>query len=364
VKASSRPRRILHLDLDPFFVSVEQSLDPGLRGRPLIVGGGETAIVAAASVEARASGVHPGLSFAAAQALCPEAIFRPGDLETYARFSNEVTDLLLSVSRRVERPSADEAYVDLTADSPGTPGAVASAELIKDEVQRRLGLTASLGLASSRLAARVASSWARPRGLLVVLPGYEASYLSPQPISFLPELPPHLEALLKDSGLSTLGEVAEASEDLLASIAGPLAGPRLRAAARGEAEAPIEVAAPPSWIVEETSIRARGSDREVLLDLITGMVGRACRRLRPFSLGTGGVTIEVRRGQNTQRRTEQVEPVLDDEATIRKLACGLAGPLLDPPASVRGLQLRLGRLSKTDSQPRLFFEPPEFRRAR
>src|SRR5882672_5758748 len=116
-------------------------------------------------------------------------------------------------SRRVERPSADEAYVDLTRESPSSPTPVAVAESLKDELQRRLGLDASLGLATTRLAARVASTWARPRGLLVVLPGYEASFLARQPLCFLPDLPPHLETALETAGLLTLGHVAEADEE-------------------------------------------------------------------------------------------------------------------------------------------------------
>ena len=205
-------RRILHVDLDPFFVSVERSLDPSLRDRPVVVGGGPgpSGLVAAASTEARASGVRAGLSLAEARRLCPEAVVRPGDLEAYARVSDEVTALLLSASRRVERPSTDEAYVDLTPEHPGAPSPVPAVEVIKDELHRRLGLDASFGLASSRLAARVASSFSRPRGFVVVLPGYEMSFLAGKPVSFIEDLPPHLESALERLHLHTLGELAAA----------------------------------------------------------------------------------------------------------------------------------------------------------
>jgi DNA polymerase-4 len=165
VKGTPRTRRILHVDLDPFFVSVERRLDPSLRGVPVIVGSatGSAGVVAAASAEARAAGVQPGQSLGRARQLCPNAILRPGDFESYARFSEDVTSILL-LSRRVERPSTDEAYVDLTPDPPHLANPVAAAEGIKDDIQRRLGLDASLGLAASRLAARVASTGAKPRG--------------------------------------------------------------------------------------------------------------------------------------------------------------------------------------------------------
>ncbi len=240
-------RSVLHVDLDPFFVSVERSLDKGLRGRPVVVGGGTgpDGLVAAASVEARALGVRPGQSLRQALRLCPQAAVCPGDLETYGRFSAEVTSIFLAASRRVLRPSADEAYLDLTPDAGSGPGPVATAESIKDQIQRRLGLDASLGLASSKLAARVASTWAHPRGLLLVLPGYEASFVGRQPLSFLEDLPSDVIAHLQAAGFTSLGELAEADESRLAAVVGAALGPRLRAAARGEGEEPIPVADPP-----------------------------------------------------------------------------------------------------------------------
>jgi DNA polymerase-4 len=161
VKTAPRRRQILHVDLDPFFVSVERSLDPALRGRPLIVGGSAASggVVAAASDEARAQGVHAGQPLAEARRLCPTGVFKPGDLDAYAKASEDVTAVLLSMSRRVERPSADEAFVDLTLDTAQAPHPVSAAERIKDELQRRLRLDASLGLAGTRLAA---CSWCCP----------------------------------------------------------------------------------------------------------------------------------------------------------------------------------------------------------
>ena len=115
-----RRRHILHVDLDPFFVNVERSLDASLRGRAVIVGGGDASgLVAVASAEARQAGVVPGQAMAVARRLCPAAVVREGDFETYGRFSEEVSAILLAASRRVERPSADEAYVDLTPEHPG-----------------------------------------------------------------------------------------------------------------------------------------------------------------------------------------------------------------------------------------------------
>jgi DNA polymerase-4 len=355
VKANERKRTLLHVDLDPFFVSVERSLDPALRGRPLIVGGDASGsgVVAAASSEAREKGVRAGQSLAEARRLCPDGIFRPGDLDAYARVSEEVTAILLATSRRVERPSSDEAYVDLTPEAAAGAGPVTLAEQVKDELQRRLGLDASLGVASSRLAARVASSWARPRGLLVVLPGYERSFLARQPISFLPDLPRHLEDGLANAGLATLGDVLAASDETLAAAVGP-AAERVREAAAGEGELPVEVAAPPSWLQEEAVIRDRNPDRAGLEAVVGGLVSRACRRLRPFDLAAESITVEVRRADRTLKRSETLAPGARDEATAREIASQLAQPLLEPAAGVRSLQVRLGRLTRRADQAPLF----------
>lgn len=344
------------MDLDPFLVSVERSLDPALRGRPVIVGGDAdgSGIVAAVSAEARALGVRPGQTVLAARRLCPQGTFRPGDLDTYARASEDVTALLLSTSRRVERPSADEAYVDLTREGPGARPPVAAAEAIKDEIQRRLGLDASLGLASSRLAARVASSWARPRGLLVVLPGYEASFLARQPISFLPDLPAHLEAALEKAGFKSLGEVEGADLDALRQVVGTVAAEKLKAAASGQGDEPVAVAAPPSAVQEEAVLRDPRSDRATLENLLEGLVHRAWRRLKPFGLEAGSLQVEVRRPDGVQRRTESLGAGLADEEELRELVLSLAIPLLEPVTSVRALQVRLGRLQREVGQGRLF----------
>ncbi|MGH9887893.1 MAG: DNA polymerase Y family protein, partial [bacterium] len=337
---------------------VERSQDASLRGQPLIVGGQPdgTGIVAAVSAEARAAGVRAGQTVAAARRLCPTGVFCPGDFDAYARISEEVTSILLAASRRVERPSADEAYVDLTRESGGDASPVPAAEAIKDEIQRRLGLDASLGLASSRMAARVASSWARPRGLLVVLPGYEASFLARQPVSFLPDLPPHIETALVKAGLNTLGDLLAADADALAEVTGPSVAEKLQRTARGEGEEPIAVAAPPIYIQEEALIRDRRTDRASLIEVVDSLAARAVRRLRPFGLEAGQITVEVQRGEVPARRTENVEPGLTDEATACAVATTLADALVDPASSVRRVQVRLTRLQPAGLQATLFPE--------
>lgn len=355
VRGAAQRRSILHVDLHPFFVAVERSLDPSLRDRAVVIGGQPdgSGVVAAASGEAQAAGVRIGQPVVMARRLCPQAAFLPGDLEAYARASQDVTSLLLTVSRRVERPSADEAYVDLTREGAGAPPPVPAVEALKNELERQLGLQASLGLASSRMAARVASKWARPRGLLVVLPGYEAAFLARQPLSFL-ELPPHVEHALERAGLETLGAVAGAPDDVLAQAAGPSAA-RLRQAAQGLTEEPVALAAPPGFLREEAVVRDRRSDAAVLSEMVERLAERACRRLRPFGLEAGHVSVEVERAESVLRREETLDPPLRDEATARTVARALALPLLES-GPVRALRVKLARLATPGPQRPLRIE--------
>jgi DNA polymerase IV len=365
-----RRRLVLHVDLDPFFVSVERSMDPALRGRPVVIGGDGHSLgfVAAASEEARAAGVRVGLPLAQAQRLVPHAAFRRGDLETYGRISEEVTAVLLAASRRVERPSADEAFVDLTPEqhaptrssARGVPP-VRAAETIRDELQRRLGLDASLGLASSRLAARIASGWAKPRGLLVVLPGYERSFVGPKPVALL-GLPPHAQAALERAGFLTLGQLAEAEPAALAAAIGPL-GPHARAAALGEGEPEIARAAPPAFVQEEATVRDRRSDPLALAEIADSLARRAARRLKPFRLGARAITIEVRRATDTERRAVTLADPTDDEDKVAEAARTLVLPLVEAPDAVRALLVRVARLGPLGFQAPLFPVTPAMHRA-
>lgn len=357
-------RSVLHVDLDPFFVSVERSHEASLRGRPVVIGGDRhgQGVVAAASDEARQHGVRAGLAISEARRLCPAAAFLNGDLDRYGRVSEEVTAVLLAASRRVERPSADEAFVDLTPDSPGEPPPMRAAETIRDELQRRLGLDASLGLASSRLAARIASGWARPRGLLAVLPGYELSFLAGKPLAEL-ELPRPLQSALERAGLATLGQVAGADERALTAAAGPDAE-RLRRASRGEDERPVAIAAAPAFLQEEATIRDRRSDARALEDVAFSVARRAARRLKPFRLAAASLSIEVRRANETSRRSLALRPALSDEDALAERACALAAPLLEPAEGVRCVVVRLARLEPPFAQAPLFPAADQLRRAR
>src|SRR6266849_6642452 len=180
----------MHVDLDAFYASVEQLRRPELRGKPVIVGGsgapGERGVVAAASYEARPFGVRSAMPLSRARRLCPNAIFVPCDFDAYREASKSVFAILDHYSPVIEPIALDEAYLDLTGEDAllGPPGAVALR--LRDEVKAACGLDLSIGVASCKLVAKVASELRKPRGLVVVPTGGEAAFLAPLPLGRLP----------------------------------------------------------------------------------------------------------------------------------------------------------------------------------
>jgi DNA polymerase IV len=215
-------RTILHVDLDAFFVAVEQARRPELRGKAVIVGGdpGGRGVVATASYEARVFGVYSGMPLRTAQRLAPNSIFLRGDFREYERVSRAFHAIVADFTPLVESGGLDEAYLDVTGcEAMIGPPETASAT-IRARVRSELGLAASVGIATSRLVAKVASDKAKPDGVCIVLEGEEAGFLAPMPLRALPMLGPSLEKRLKQMGLSTLGQLASLPASTLEGMFG------------------------------------------------------------------------------------------------------------------------------------------------
>ena len=186
---SSLPgKTIFHVDMDAFFVSVEELFDPSLKGKPVVVGGqrDERGVVSAASYEARKFGVHSAMPLRTAAKLCPQAIFVNGHPERYRECSEKVYGVLNTFSPMVEMASIDEAYLDMTGTERLLGPPLAAAHKLHEAVKRDTGLNCSIGIAASRLVAKVASDQAKPNGVLWVLPGCEARWLAPLDVRKIP----------------------------------------------------------------------------------------------------------------------------------------------------------------------------------
>ncbi len=223
----------LHVDLDAFYAAVEQLDDPDLRGRAVIVGGtGNRGVVSTASYEARTFGVHSAMPTWRARRACPHAVFLPPRFERYSEKSHEVMAILRSFTPLVEQLSIDEAFVDAggVGRTLGTGEAVA--QLVRARIREETGLTASIGVASTKFLAKLASDMAKPDGLLVVPSGTEVAFLDPLPVTRLWGVGPATFRTLDRMAIRTIGDVARLSEPVLVGALGPSLGRHLLNLAR------------------------------------------------------------------------------------------------------------------------------------
>jgi DNA polymerase-4 len=234
-------RRILHLDMDAFYASVEQRDDPSLRGKPVAVGGrvGERGVVAAASYEARAFGVRSAMSMSAALRNCPQLVVVRPDMAKYKRVSTQVFELFRAVTPLVEPLSMDEAYLDVTENSWQEPLGVTVARRLKQQVREVTGLTVSAGVAPNKFLAKIASGWKKPDGLTVIAPERVEDFLQKLPVDALWVVGPKTAARLRAAGIERLVDVRAQDEAALTALVGSMAG-WLRTLAHGIDERRVE----------------------------------------------------------------------------------------------------------------------------
>jgi DNA polymerase-4 len=201
-------RKIVHIDMDAFYASVEQRDDPKLRGRPVIVAWrGARSVVCAASYEARPFGVRSAMPAARAERLCPDAIFVPPDFTRYRAVSRQVREILLRHTDLVEPLSLDEAYLDVTAPKSGLASATAVAKCIRQQIHDETALTASAGVAPNKFLAKIASDWRKPNGLFVIRPQEVEAFLAPLPVARIPGVGKVMDAKLQTLGVRTCADL-------------------------------------------------------------------------------------------------------------------------------------------------------------
>jgi DNA polymerase-4 len=280
---------ILHADVDAFFAAVEQRDDPGLRGRPVIVGAG---VVLAASYEAKAHGVRTAMSVARARRLCPRAIVVAPRMSAYAEASKAVYRVFDDTTPLVEGLSIDEAFLDVRGlrRLSGTPTEVA--ERLRCAVRERVGLPITVGIARTKFLAKVAGGVAKPDGLLVVPPDRELAFLHPLPVERLWGVGPVTASKLRALGLTTVGEVAQLSEAALIALLGRASGRHLHALAHNRDRRPVQVRRRRRSVGAQ---RALGRSPKSLDDVdaaLVALVDRVTRRMR--AAGRVGRTIVLR----------------------------------------------------------------------
>lgn len=277
-------RKIIHVDMDAFYASVEQRDDPSLRGRPVVVAWrGARSVVCAASYEARRFGVRSAMPALRAERLCPDAVFVPPDFTRYKAVSRQVRQIMLEHTDRVEPLSLDEAYLDVTEARTGLPSATAVAEAIRARIRQDTGLTASAGVAPNKFLAKIASDWNKPDGLFVVRPGKVLAFLQPLPVRKVPGVGKVTQARLEQLGIHTVGDLATHSAQELEHYFGRY-GRRLYELARGIDEREVQTDAPLQQVSAETTF-----SQDVRLEALGEAIERMAQKVWDQSLKKGAL---------------------------------------------------------------------------
>src|SRR5215218_2105642 len=204
----SAMRKILHIDMDAFYASVEQRDDPTLKGKPVIVGwAGERSVVCAASYEARKFGVHSAMPASRAKRLCPNGVWLVPDFDRYKAVSKHIREIFERHTPLVEPLSLDEAYLDVTQELTGIPTATETAEAIRREIREETRLTASAGVAPNKFLAKIASDWRKPDGIFVIKPHQVERFLVSLPVRKIPGVGKATETVLTEMGIATVGDL-------------------------------------------------------------------------------------------------------------------------------------------------------------
>jgi DNA polymerase-4 len=287
-------RHILHIDLDAFFVSVEQVLAPELRSKPVVVGGrpDRRGVVASASYEARAFGIRAGMPLAQAYRLCPQAIFLQGSFPAYRDASERFVTILADFSPGLEPAGLDEAYLDVTGcEAHGTPHQLALH--IKERVKKELRLIASVGVASCKVVAKIASDLGKPDGLVEVAAGQEKEFLAPLPVASLPGVGRRTEQALKAMGIRTIGQLASLPPEAIKNRLGA-AGVMLHHYANGIDSREVEPPGEAKSISRETTFAEDTLDRAFLQAILRYLCERVGAELRQESKHARTITLKLR----------------------------------------------------------------------
>jgi DNA polymerase-4 len=352
-------RTILHADLDAFYASVEVLDDPSLRGKPVIVGGDPNArgVVSAASYEARRFGVHSAMPLRTAHRLCPDGVFLPGRFDRYRELSRQVMRIFASYTPLVEPISLDEAFMDVTASRAAFGDGETIARDLKERVLDEAGLVVSVGVATNKLCAKVASDLRKPDALVVVPPGGEAAFLAPLPVSRLWGVGPQSRQTLADYGVTTIGQLAALPEGTLRRRFG-IHGAELRLRAQGVDPSPVVTGQAPKSVGHELTFNHDVTDPARLEATLLDLAESVASRLRHHELAAGAVQLKLRyEGFDTITRQAPLGHQVRDSEPLYEMGVTLLRKALSAERAVRLIGLTAIHLSSV--QQLTLFDAPE-----
>ena len=358
----TRPRAIVHLDLDAFYAAVEILENPDLNGRPVLVGGCPEGrgVVATASYAAREYGVHSAMPMARAVRLCPQAIVLAPRFDIYRRYSRRVMRILREAAPLLEKMSVDEAYLDLTEDvdveeeKRPWEQAVETARCLQERVREEVGLSASLGVATNKLVAKVASDHDKPAGLTVVQPGDEAAFLAPLPVQVIWGVGPVTAEKLAQMGVRTVGDLASFSERTLEARFGSH-GIAMARRARGIDLRPVSIEHERKSVSRETTFERDLSELKNLKHHLWRLSRSLARRLERNGVVAGTITLKLRyQDFETLTRQMSLDVPIGDEVRIYEVALVLLRQTWDCQRPVRLLGVGGDHLMPPTGQLPLF----------
>jgi len=344
-------RRILHIDMDAFFSSVEQKRHPELAGKPVVVGGGgdptKRGVVSTASYEARKFGIHSAMPLRTAYKLCPEAIFLPVDYEEYSRVSAKIKDILKEVTPMVEDVGIDEAFLDISSiDRPSDE----IAREIKRRIKEAIDLTCSIGIAPNKLLAKIASDLEKPDGLTIITEKDIETRIWPLPARKLWGVGPKTEAYLKEMGIKTIGELAALPLERLVEEFGQSYGNYLYEASRGIDESEIITHWEPKSISRETTFQTDIDQWQLIAKNLVELIRDVVASMKEEGYQGRTVTVKVRFNNfKTYTRAKSLDEFTDSEPEIRRAAFDCLGRF-ELKKKVRLIGFRVSNLQKTGNE--------------
>jgi DNA polymerase-4 len=337
---------MFHLDMDAFYASIEQRDDPGLRGRPVIVGAPPTqrGVVCASSYEARKFGVRSAMPSATAGRLCPNGIFVRPRMDHYREESQHIMQIVAQTGAVVETMSIDEAYLDVSLISQAESAdasllkAVPLARYVKQRILSERKLTATIGIASNKLLAKIASDHKKPDGLTIISDREKVSFLRPLPVRVIYGVGKVTELTLGQAGIATVGDLQDYAGDLRALVGS--FGPKLKQFAFGEDNRPLEIGDEIKSISGEQTFLKDTDDRKVLRACLREQAADISARLKHRRLGAHTVQVKVRYSDfTTLTRQFSVEEPITEANDLYRLGCFLLGrdKLVSRPLRLLGL---------------------------
>lgn len=356
---------ILHVDLDAFFAAVAILANPSLAGKPVIVGGhGPRSVVSAANYEARRFGVNSAMPMVTALQRCPQAVVVPIDGPAYQRYSGHVMSILHEVTPLVEQLSIDEAFLDVAGVRRLWGSPVEIGRTLRDRVRHETGLTISVGIAATKFVAKVASSLAKPDGLLVVPANETVSFLRPLPISALGGVGTVTANKLQRLGVGTIGDVADTPLEVLSRILGAAGALRLSQLSRGIDDRAVERQRIEKSVGHETTFRVDVDDRIEIERVLLSQSEDVARRLRAAGARARTVVLKLRFSDfRTITRSRTLSEPTDVAKRIHEEAIAALANAWEPGALIRLVGVRGENLIADDSGPALWDPDEDWRHA-